>query len=335
MFCMRRRARAGRLGPELPAAGLHGAGDTASEADALFVPDLEAVDRRDRRIQVAALFLICGIICGTYCWAALLPAFEQDASLEWSPATTSQLNTLTQASEMAGLFVAGPLADHVPAKTLLALEIAILCATLLNVSLSTTSTVIVTLVMPIFFLKGILWPTVGAIVSANVSAPRQDQTFFIAALGSRTGDILSAMVLGFLLECAGLTWRHALTVLLVVVMTILFAAGLQMPRRIAAPQDVQELSLNGVLEKWGRLVVSLDAWLAFLTLFGTYACWTLLGYLPVILQDTYNLTPGQAALSVGIMSAGMALGLVSGILAESFLARDTVRAVTIVQGSSV
>jgi MFS family permease len=288
--------------------------------------------QRDRQLQVAAALWLCGAVSGTYCWSYLLPAFEQDVYLDWTPAATSKLSTLAQAMETTGLFLAGPLADHLPARTLLVLEVVVMSLSMLAMSMTYSTTVIPFILVPSQFMKGILWPTVGSTISANVSTQRQDETFLISALGARIGDVLGTLVLGFLMDVAGLTWRHALTVFLLMILSLIFLAGWQSPRHIAEPADSMP-SICGQLEKWLRMISSVDGWLALFTLVGCYFGWTLEEYLSVILQDMYLLTPGRAAAAVSSINIGMVMGLLSCLLCSMCLSQDGLRIQMVLQAS--
>eukprot|EP00439_Symbiodinium_sp_Y106_P002964 s2434_g1.t1 len=94
------------------------------------------------------LFLLTGLVCiifstigSTYYYWALLPAWEADESLGWTKSTTTLISWSSAVAEAAGLL-----------------------GVFVNSQIVTTAEGLVLNVFIIAFLKGILWPAVGATV---------------------------------------------------------------------------------------------------------------------------------------------------------------------------
>lgn len=275
-------------------------------------------DVRLRKVQIASAMFIFSIIAGLDCNAVLYPSFEKDATLAWSDGTTSLANTLFATMEVAGLLSAGPLADHIRPTTLIAIECMLVGMAMLCVCLSRGSHVIlVSMAIPAFG-RGVVWPSLGAIISANLPHALQDEVFLTTALGSRLGDVASNLLIGFLMQRMGWDWHRSMSGQMIMVASIMLCAFAMCPRDLQAPQD-KNLSMAGQWKKAKELVTSLDGWLAFLTLAGTYFAWALYSYLPVILVDTYNLDPGSAASAASSFPIGCVMGLVIGAISTNQL----------------
>lgn len=287
--------------------------------------------RRDRHVQFTVLFIIVGVVCGTYGYLNLSGAFEEDPLLPWNKQTTANLATLATFAETIGLVVVGPLADVFDQKSLLAANALTVFHGLLVMSLSSNVALIFVSVGAVAFMKGILWPCIGAMIANNVSPDVQDQTFLLASVGSRMGDILSSVSLSFLLLTMALSWRRALTVQLLFVVLIIGLGLWLSPRHIAAPRDALP-SITGQIRKCWRLLCDLDGWLAFCTLLGTYCAWALQSYLVVLLQDTFGLEPGEAAIWSVCFPIGCVAGLAAGAMNSAIFGQNVGRALHVIQG---
>lgn len=283
------------------------------------------------RLVGSGVLCTIAVVSGTYYWMPLLAAFEADPALQWTPHDSTYVSTLGATAEMVGLFVAGPLADFCPARFILAVQANVVCMGILAVSVAKTPAMIMWTIGTVCFVKGVFWPTLGSLISANVSPSKSDAAFIIVAMASRLGDTSSALIMGWLLTNYHFSWRKAMLALVVMIMictTVSFAVS---PAEIKAPADRASPSFVGQYEKLKNLAVSLDGWLALCILIGTYVVWAFAGYLSPIYRDVYYVSSGTAAGYSSVFTATAFLGLAVAFLASQSLGTRRGRACQLLQ----
>mmetsp|Transcript_99992 Transcript_99992/g.214213 ORF Transcript_99992/g.214213 Transcript_99992/m.214213 type:complete len:442 (-) Transcript_99992:51-1376(-) len=291
-----------------------------SEIGPLVPDDKRVWTSTDIRFLIAGAIGTCGLVVGTYYWSALLAALEADTSLRWSVWDTVRIATATTLAESVGLLVAGPVADHLPGGCLLCFEAVVVCISMVVVSLSSGPLLATSIITAVCFFKGLMWPTIGSVLAANLHKAKQDVAFLVTAMGSRFADVVGALLLGLLMQGFGCSWRQAVLILTICIIGLFISAYLVKPlRQLVEPQDFNAYSLSGQLLKGQRLLLSLDGWLALLVLAGTYSVWAFYGYITVLLAELYHISPGQAAGYSACFPAGSGLGLVTACLASCLL----------------
>jgi len=288
---------------------------TNNEARPLLARD--ALGPRGLRFLFAGVLLVCGIVTGTYYPSYLYAAFEQDTELGWTAQTTTYASTIGAVAESVGLFLAGPLGDLMPSAFLLGFDSLMCCVGMLLISLSHDVVLMVVIASVVLLCKGMLWPSVGSLIAANLDHSLHDKSFLVAALSSRVGDVVSSLVLGATMGL-GVTWRHAVMILLLIVVSLVFVSSSIRPEDMAGPRD-QDPSLFKQAGKWAALITSLEGWLALFTLIGTYFGWALINYAAVLFQDVHKLEHGEASAAASCFPVGMALGLISGAAFSTLL----------------
>jgi len=295
--------------------------------------DAPVVWKEKTKIMVFSNFMTCSsLVAGTYYYTALLPAFESDDKLDWTEATSTHMNIAAQAAETLGLFLAGPLADYFLASTLLSFHAAIASVVMICVALCSRPPIILAITCMVMFTKGMMWPSVGNVIAANIPPNQQDTSFLVACLASRSGDTLYAIFFGILMGSYNWQWRHAVTALVAVLIPIyVILFGYVFPKDLLQPHG-GEPSVGGWCLKWKRMLSDPDGWLAFFTLAGTYGCWALAPYVSVLFVDVYHVTPGEAAGGTAFMTMGMVAGLLWGSLVASIGGVTVGRTMNVIQG---
>lgn len=274
-------------------------------------------DSRDRALVLGCVFVTLAGCYGTYYWMDLLPAWEKDPSLKWGAMQTATLNTMASMAEMAGLFMVGPAGDHFRSGWLIGFEAAVIVVSMIVVDLSRTSLVIIPSIVVVNFVKGLLWPLLGAVVASNLSRSKHDQAYAALAFGSRLGNVTSVFIVGFLLTRTD--WQRAVLAVLSMIVLFYVAAWALVPKDLATPGDAERPSLDSFQQKGQRMLGSTDNWCTHVVLFGTTLTWSYTTYLAVVLSDVYGTPPGESTINSGFLALGSTLGLIAGFLSSRFL----------------
>mmetsp|Transcript_2154 Transcript_2154/g.5459 ORF Transcript_2154/g.5459 Transcript_2154/m.5459 type:complete len:445 (+) Transcript_2154:34-1368(+) len=285
---------------------------------------------RDTRLFAGLIAWIMASIGVVYAWGPLLAAFEADEHMSWTAQHTAIMSTVGGVLEASGIGLAGPIADYLQAERVVAFLSVFSSLSVLVCSILTAPWHIIMLLCLVGFCKGLLWPTISAIVGANLHEGKHDYIFALCALSSRSGDVLSASLLGAFMKQAGDSWRHALQKYIALCIALFIAVILIVPKDLAAPGDSQ-FSVRGLTGKIPALLRNFNAWLTFGCLCGTYTVWSLVVYTNVFLVDLYNIHPGSAATYTAAMPFGSTLGLVTVLITRATLGRNYGRTAQVLQ----
>jgi len=299
------------------------------------------------------LFLLTGLVCiifstigSTYYYWALLPAWEADESLGWTKSTTTLISWSSAVAEAAGLLVAGPLSDYIEPLQLILLETCLaLTGVFVNSQIVTTAEGLVLNVFIIAFLKGILWPAVGATVFKMIPRERQDIFIFCGGLSSRFSGSFGDFFIGFLLNC-GMSWRSSLLFVVGIDFALVLATLFCLQRTAVGSNfalgrdgaadgdpDASPIWTTNYGIKWRRLIFDARGWLALLTLAGSGQIYCLLSYLALLLKEHFNLNNGQAAMGASSLLFGVFLGLLSAGVISLYYGKDIGRRFQVWQGA--
>jgi len=293
--------------------------------------DEQPVSLTRRRVQISCTLIILSIVGGLESKTVLMPAFERDDSLGWTAETSALANTSFSLLGTVGLVFAGPLADHYDPFSLLAIACASVAIGMACMCVSAKPWMILVCMGVPSLAKGVVWPAIGAMASANLPKRLQDEVFSTTALGCRLGGAVVALFLGSCMQSMGWSWRHSTASLLVLLMAAMCCGLAISPCTLVVHGDT-DISFDRQLAKANRLITSLDGWLALLALAGSYPVFALASYLPLILLDTYNLDPGTAVRASSVFSIGCIAGLVTAAIASSALGPGSGRLCHVFQG---
>lgn len=293
----------------------------------------------DYEVTCSLTVLVFTLTASSYYYYALLPAWEADSNLGWTKSSTLLLNWSTTLCEALGLLVAGPLADYLEPVPLIALEGSVTFLGIFIACIQHAPHALIANLLIVSFMKGLLWPSLGSIIYHSIELEKQDVVFFCCALASRLSDTTVDLALGQLLFW-GFSWRSSLAC---------FGAsfGVVFVGAILALQQCLALGVHVAVEespssptwrasygaKWFRLLGDLSAWMAFSVLLGTCGLWSLGGYLAVMLQEQFHLSPGAAATAAGSLLGGTFVGLLLAGLVTYLKGRTVGRFVQLVQGN--
>jgi len=293
----------------------------------------------DYEVACSLTVLVFTLTASSYYYYALLPAWEADSNLGWTKSSTLLVNWSTTLCEALGLLVAGPLADYLEPVPLIALEGSVTFLGVFIACIQHEPHTLIANLLIVGFMKGLLWPSLGSIIYHSIELEKQDVVFFCCALASRLSDTTVNLALGQLLFW-GFSWRSSLAC---------FGAsfGVVFVGAILALQQCLALGVHVVVEespssptwrasystKWFRLLGDLSAWMAFSVLLGTCGLWSLGGYLAVMLQEQFHLSPGAAATAAGSLLGGTFVGLLLAGLVTYLKGRTVGRFVQLVQGN--
>lgn len=291
------------------------------------------------QVACSLTVLVFTLTASSYYYYALLPAWEADSNLGWTKSSTLLVNWSTTLCEALGLLVAGPLADYLEPVPLIALEGSVTFLGVFIACIQHEPYTLIANLLIVGFMKGLLWPSLGSIIYHSIELEKQDVVFFCCALASRLSDTTVNLALGQLLFW-GFSWRSSLAC---------FGAsfGVVFVGAILALQQCLALGVHVVVEespssptwrasystKWFRLLGDLSAWMAFSVLLGTCGLWSLGGYLAVMLQEQFHLSPGAAATAAGSLLGGTFVGLLLAGLVTYLKGRTVGRFVQLVQGN--
>ena len=291
------------------------------------------------QVTCSLTVLVFTLTASSYYYYALLPAWEADSSLDWTKSSTLLVNWSTTLCEALGLLVAGPLADYLEPVPLIALEGSVTFLGIFIACIQHAPHALIANLLIVSFLKGLLWPSLGSIIYHSIELEKQDVVFFCCALASRLSDTTVDLALGQLLFW-GFSWRSSLA-------CFGTSFGVVFVGAILALQQCLALGVHVAVEespssptwrasysaKWFRLLGDLSAWMAFSVLLGTCGLWSLGGYLAVMLQEQFHLSPGAAATAAGSLLGGTFVGLLLAGLVTYLKGRTVGRFVQLVQGN--
>jgi len=185
---------------------------------------------------------------------------------------------------------------------------------------------IIAIISATLFVKGTLWPAVGAMVAEVMAKERQDTTFMGMGLASRCGSTFHSAVLGISMAFLHLSWKRAAQVLIAAICVGLVVVHQLMTRLSnTMPARDPDASLQGLHLKISKLCTSVQGWLAFATCLGQSSVWAMSAYLSVILRDVLNLSVGEAAGKVFVFPMGAACGLIANVAISAYLSRHVAR----------
>eukprot|EP00438_Fugacium_kawagutii_P027489 Skav205598 [mRNA] locus=scaffold460:149955:151271:+ [translate_table: standard] len=293
----------------------------------------------DYEVTVSLFLLVFTLTVGSYYYYALLPAWEADSDLGWTKRSTLIVNWTTTLCEALGLLLAGPMADYIEPVPLIALEGAVTFLAAFITCLLQTPYMIIMGLLLVSFLKGLLWPSLGSIIYHSIELEKQDVVFFCCALASRFSEAFGDLALGQLLFW-GFTWRSALAffgsgclaLFAFGIFSLKQSLALGVHVEIEEPPDSPTWSASYTY-KWHRLVGDACAWMAFAVLLGTSGIWALAGYLAVLMQAKFDLSPGAAATTASSLLGGTFVGLLFAGMVTYVKGRSIGRGLQLVQGN--
>lgn len=286
--------------------------------------------QRDARLLAASCVVTAGIVMGTYYPLTLLARLEADSGLGWKSWESTSALTVGSSLEILGLLLGGPLADYYPGSALLGLNAAVVMGGMAAFSQSNSTGFMLASVCVVSFAKGLMWPSLGAIISANMPSSKLDVSFLLLACASRLGDIVGELVLGQL-AVHGFSWQESVLILLAVVSVLFLNAYLFIRGCHVEFTGQSTPGIRVTLTKFVSFVWCPDSWLASLQLSSTELVWSLTAYITVILRDAYGATPEEATKLSVCADFGMLTGLVTTCLLSHLLSIWTGRAVQLVQ----
>lgn len=283
---------------------------------------------RDGRLLASCFAVTAGIVMGTYYPISLLARLEADRRLGWEPWDSAAALTAASGMETLGLLLGGPLADEYSCTAILGLNAAVVMAGMLAFSESASIGSIIANVLVVCFVKGLMWPSLGALIAANMESSKLDVSFLLMAIASRLGDLLGALILGEL-ALHSFSWQESVLALLSVVSVFFLIAHSLNQHVDSAGKSNSGIGLD--LDKFVSFVRCPDSWLATLQYASTNLVWSLITYTTVILHDVYGATPAEATELSMFVHFGMATGLATACLLSYFLSMWMGRAVHLVQ----
>lgn len=265
----------------------------------------------DARLLASCFAVTVGIVMGTYYPVSLLARLEADHRLGWEPWDSAAALTIGASMEALGLLLGG-FADKYSCTAILGSNAAVVMAGMLLFSESASVRLVIANVAIVTFFKGLMWPSLGALIAANMESSKLDVSFLLLAIASRLGDAVGALTLGELAR-QNFSWRESVLALLAVVSVFFLIAHLLIQQvRVASKAN------SGIVLDSGKFVSFVrcpDSWLATLQYASTNLVWSLTAYITLILHDVYGATPGEAT---GLAVFGH-LGMVTGLATACFL----------------
>lgn len=232
--------------------------------------------------------------------------------------------------EALGLLLGGSVADNHPGTVVLGLNAAVVVGGMTAFWQSTSTGFILANVCVVTFAKGLMWPSLGALISANMQSSKLDVSFLLLAGASRLGDIVASLILGQL-AVNGFSWQESVLILLVVVSVFFLNAYLFIHGYHVEFTGKSTPGISVTLTKFVSFVRCPDSWLASLQLSSTQLVWSLTSYIAVILHDVYGATPEEATELCFCVPFGMLTGLVTACFFSYLVSIWVGRAVHLVQ----
>ena len=240
--------------------------------------------------------------------AFMLPPLlvEIASELDISVAVAGQLATATFAAWAVSLVMAGPLSDSFGRRPVILVGLLLLSVSVTASAFAPNIQVLLALRVLTGLAAGMIPPTSVGAISDIISPERRAQAVSgMLAIGILTSVISVPLSLG-LADLGG--WQFAFIVAGLVLVSALFANFLWFPR------DSRERIRNWAFSSRYLSLLSLPffrAAVAF-SLSQRIAFWTMVSYFPTYLRDTHELGVAVAALPLGIVALGQALGSLGG-----------------------
>ena len=222
--------------------------------------------------------------------------------LEISVAVAGQLATATFAAWAVSLIMAGPLSDSFGRCPVILAGLLLLVVSVLASAFAPNIEVFLALRVMTGLAAGTLPPTSVGVLSDVISPERRAQAVSaFLAIGILTSAVSVPAALG-LADLGG--WRFAF-----IVAGMLLAAGLS-ANFLWFPRDSRGRVRNWEFfsRYWTLLSMPFFQAAVAVGMSQRIAFWTMVSYFPTYLRDTYDLGVGFAALPLGIVALGQALG---------------------------
>ena len=260
--------------------------------------------------------------------AFMLPPLlvEIASELDISVAVAGQLATATFAAWAVSLVMAGPLSDSFGRRPVILAGLLLLIGSVTASAFAPNIQVFLALRVLTGLAAGMIPPTSVGAISDVISPERRAQAVSgMLAIGILTSVISVPFSLG-LADLGG--WQFAFIVAGLVLVSALLASFLWFPR------DSRERVRNWAFFSRYWSLVSLPFFRAAVAicLFQRIAFWTMVSYFPTYLRDTYELGVSVAALPLGIVALGQALGSLGGGPASMNRHRAALLGVTSIAG---
>ena len=231
---------------------------------------------------------------------------EIASDLEISVALAGQLATATFAAWAVALIAAGPLSDSFGRRPVILSGLFLLVVSAVASAFAPNFEVFLLLRVLNGLAAGMLPPTTVGVLSDVISPERRAQAVSaMLAMGVLTSAVSVPAALG-LADLGG--WRFVFIVAGLFLATGFVACTLWFPR-----DSRQRIRTWAFFSRYWSLV-SLRFFQTALAvgLSQRIAFWTMISYFPTYLRDTYDLSVGFAALPLGIVAVGYALGSFGG-----------------------
>ena len=251
---------------------------------------------------------------------------EITSDLDVSVAIAGQLATATFAAWAVSLITAGPLSDSFGRRPVILGGLLMLTGSVVGSAFAPNIEVFLVLRVMTGLAAGMLPPTSVGVLSDVISPERRAQAVSsFLAIGILTSAISVPLALG-LANIGG--WRFAFVVAGILLATGLLASLLWFPR------DSKEKVRNLVFFSRYWSLVRLPYFQTAVTvgLSQRIAFWTMVSYFAVYLRDTFDLSAGFAALPLGIVAVGQAVGSFFGGPAATYRYRAAVIGATSIAG---
>ena len=227
---------------------------------------------------------------------------EIASGLEISVAAAGQLATATFAAWAVSLITAGPLSDSFGRRPVILGGLLMLVASVVASAFAPNIEVFLALRVLTGLAAGMLPPTSVGVLSDVISPERRAQAVSsFLAIGILTSAVSVPLALGL----AGLGgWRFAF-----IVAGLLLASGF-LSNWLWFPRDSRERVRNWAFfsRYWSLVSLSFFQTAVAVGMSQRIAFWTMVSYFAAYLRDTYELSVGYAAVTLGIVAVGQATG---------------------------
>ena len=269
-----------------------------------------ATEASARSINKAWFFaVLCFAIFGAQNAVFMLPPIlvEIASDLEISVAVAGQLATATFAAWAVSLITAGPLSDSFGRRPVILGGLLMLVASVVASAFAPTIEVFLALRVLTGLAAGMLPPTSVGVLSDVISAERRAQAVSsFLSIGILTSAVSVPLALGLtdLGEANLGGWRFAF-----IVAGLLLAAGL-LSNWLWFPRDGRERVRNWAFfsRYWSLVSLPFFQTAVAVGMSQRIAFWTMVSYFAAYMRDTYELSVGFAALPLGIVAVGQAIG---------------------------
>ena len=227
---------------------------------------------------------------------------EIASDLKTSVAVAGQLATATFAAWAVSLVTAGPLSDSFGRRPVALAGLLLLCVSVIASAFAPNIEAFLALRVLTGLAAGMLPPTSVGVLSDVISPQRRAQAVSsFLSIGILTSAVSVPLALG-LADLGG--WRFAF-----VVAGLLLAAGF-LSNWLWFPRDSRERVRNWAFfsRYWSLVSLPFFQTAVAVGMSQRIAFWTMVSYFAAYLRDTYELSVGFAALPLGIVAVGQAIG---------------------------